>query len=112
MQNTPPKKTRAPKTAGTVGALKKTTSERKFSDKSSAAEAQLERILRALRLQPRTSYDLRRLGAYQAPARVLELRRRGFDIDTARVTVVDGDGFAHVGVALYTLKAEPGQSRG
>ncbi len=44
--------------------------------KSTATEAQRKRVIEALRLRPQTSYDLRRLGIYQAPARVKELRDR------------------------------------
>ncbi|MCE1194225.1 MAG: helix-turn-helix domain-containing protein [Acidovorax sp.] len=75
--------------------------------RSTAAEAQRARVLVALRAAPKTSYDLRRLGIYQAPARILELRRRGFRISTDLVSLVDADGYTHQGVALYTLLAEP-----
>ena len=42
--------------------------------KSSATREQYKRIIQALRLRSQTSYDLRRLGIYQAPARIKELR--------------------------------------
>lgn len=74
---------------------------------STAAEAQRARVLVALRVSPKTSYDLRRLGIYQAPARILELRRRGYRISTDLVPLVDADGYTHQGVALYTLLDEP-----
>ncbi|MFT4242554.1 MAG: helix-turn-helix domain-containing protein [Acidovorax sp.] len=74
---------------------------------SSSADAQRARALEALRTGPKTSYDLRRLGLYQAPARILELRRAGYLIETHPVTVVDADGYEHPGVALYTLVEEP-----
>ena len=45
-----------------------------MDSKSTATDAQRERIIEALRIRPHTSYDLRRLGIYQAPARVKELR--------------------------------------
>jgi hypothetical protein len=66
--------------------------------------AQQQRILDALRLRPHTSYELRRMGCYQCPARIFELRGQGHNISTARVTVVDSDGYSHVGAALYTLE--------
>ena len=69
-----------------------------------AAEAQRERILRALSLRPHNSYELRRAGCYQCPTRVLELRRAGYTIETTRVMVVDQDGFEHPRVALYSLR--------
>lgn len=75
----------------------------KISEKSTSSEAQRQRILAALQRGPKTSYDLRRLGAYQAPARVLELRRAGHRITTTRVTLVDSDGYSHPGAALYAL---------
>lgn len=88
--------------------LKTGQSGRKFSPKSTHSEAQRQRILNALRARPQTSYDLRRLGAYQSAARVKELRDRfGYAITTDRVTLVDDQGFTHVRAALYTLIAEP-----
>jgi len=75
--------------------------------KSTASEAQRRRILDALRVGPKTSYDLRRLGCYQSAARVLELRRQGYHIDTHPVTLIDRDGYAHPRAALYSLEGEP-----
>lgn len=72
-----------------------------FSPKSTASEAQRERILEALRTGPKTSYDLRRLGCYQCAARVIELRRAGFDIRTELVTLYDRDGYMHPRCARY-----------
>lgn len=79
-----------------------------MDSKSTATEAQRERIVEALRIRPHTSYDLRRLGIYQAPARVKELRDRfGYGITTDPVVIVDRDGYRHARVALYTLISEP-----
>lgn len=79
-----------------------------FTAHSTSVEAQRERIIAALRECPRTSYDLRRMGIYQAPARIKELRDRyGFDISTERVTLYDRDGFPHLNAARYSLVAEP-----
>ena len=76
--------------------------------KSSASREQYKRIIEALRLRPQTSYDLRRLGVYQAPARIKELRDRfGYVITTDPVVIVDRDGYHHARVALYTLVSEP-----
>lgn len=75
---------------------------------SSATEAQRHRIIEALRGRPHTSYDLRRLGIYQAPTRIKELRDRfGFNITTDPVVIVDRDGYRHARVALYSLVSEP-----
>ena len=107
MTNTTPQKEMAP-TVSAVEAIKEKQKQRQFSAKSTATEAQRERIVRALRRRPQTSYDLRRLGCYQAPARVKELRDRfGYSITTDRVTLYDRDGFAHPRAALYTLVSEP-----
>lgn len=76
--------------------------------RSTSSAAQRDRIIKALRTGPKTSYDLRRLGCYQAPARIKELRDKfGYTISTQRVTLWDRDGWPHRGAALYTLLAEP-----
>lgn len=76
--------------------------------KSTATREQYKRIIEALRLRPQTSYDLRRLGIYQAPARIKELRDRfGYVITTDPVVIVDRDGYHHARVALYSLVSEP-----
>ncbi|AZV95183.1 hypothetical protein CBF45_16830 [Bordetella sp. J329] len=74
------------------------------NQKSSASESQRQRIIKALMLRPHTSYELRKMGCYQANTRVLELRRLGFNITTDRVSIWDDEGFPHDGIALYTLK--------
>lgn len=73
------------------------------ADRSTSADGQRARILEALSVSPKTSYDLRRIGCYQCPTRVLELRRMGYDIRTERVSIWDQDGYRHHGVALYRL---------
>ncbi|WP_234263081.1 helix-turn-helix domain-containing protein [Hydrogenophaga sp. NFH-34] len=82
-------------------------SQRQYSRKSTSGAAQRQRILEALRVGPKTSFDLRKLGVYQHSVRIFELREAGFDIETARVTIVDHDGFEHRGCALYALTGEP-----
>lgn len=97
-------KTPAPSTA--LGAPDEAP--RNSKARSTASEAQRERIVQALKAGPKTSYDLRRLGCYQAPARIKELRDRfGYGIRTERVTLYDRDGYRHSGAALYVLEAEP-----
>lgn len=104
---TTPEKAKAP-TVAAVGALKTGQSGQEFSVKSTHSEAQRQRILAALRVRPQTSYDLRRIGCYQAPARVKELRDRfGYRIETTRITLVDRDGYLHPRAALYSLVGEP-----
>lgn len=77
-----------------------------MSDKSTSGDAQRQRILQALALRPHTSYELRKLGCYQCPARIIELRRLGHTIKTERVSIWDDEGFEHHGIALYSLVAE------
>lgn len=88
-------------------AAKQATEQRQYSRKSTATEAQRARILDALRSGPKTSYDLRRLGCYQAPARIIELRRMGYEIETEPVDLYDRDGFLHRRCARYRLVSEP-----
>lgn len=100
-------KTKAP-TVAAVGALRNEHQQHQYSPKSTHSEAQRQRILEALRAGPKTSYDLRRLGCYQAPARVKELRDRfGYVIETQRVTLIDRDGYLHPRAARYNLISEP-----
>lgn len=111
-RNDRPKKAKAP--GGQAGGFQGNTKTIKAecSAKSTTSEAQRQRVLEALRVSPQTTHDLRCLGIYQAPARVIELRRRGFSILTERVTLWDRDGFAHRGAALYHLIEEPNQIAG
>jgi hypothetical protein len=77
------------------------------SDKSADTGAQEQRILEALRRGKPTTNDLRKLGIYQASARIFGLRRRGYNIATELIDAYDRDGFLHRGVARYSLLAEP-----
>lgn len=92
--------------AAAVGSLKK-HSRAKSSDKSSRTEDQERRIIAALRRRPHTTDEFRALGIFQISARIWGLRSKGFQISTARVTVVDRDGFGHPRAALYSLVSEP-----
>jgi hypothetical protein len=98
---------RAPETVGAVGALREASKQRQYSDRSTATEAQIQRLLTMLRLAPRHTHELRRSGISHPAGRVLDLIKRGYHIEAGRVTTVDGDGFRHVGVALYSLISEP-----
>lgn len=85
--------------------------QRQFTSASTSGEAQRQRIIAALRVSPQSSYDLRRMGCYQAPARINELRRKGYIITTDRITITDRDGYQHSGCALYTLEGVPSTTR-
>lgn len=100
-------KAKAP-TVAPEGALRNEHQQRQFSPKSTHSEAQRQRILEALRRGPKTTTDLRKIGIFQAPARVKELRDKfGFVIDTQRITLIDEHGYLHPGAARYSLIAEP-----
>lgn len=81
-----------------------TRTETQCSAKSTATEAQRDRVLNALRRRPQTTSDLRALGVYQVATRIKELRDL-FDvpIETTRITVVDPHGYTHARAALYSL---------
>ena len=81
---------------------------RKFTAASTATEAQIQRMTAMLRHAPRNTHELRRHGISHPAGRVQDLLQRGFVIASDRITTVDGDGYPHVGVALYSLLAEPG----
>ncbi len=89
------------------GFQENTSKPRNFS-KSTATAAQYQRIVQALRRRPHTSYELMTIaGVYHPPSRIFELRAMGFVITKTPLTVVDRDGYAHAGVALYSLDSEP-----
>lgn len=71
---------------------------------SSKYAAQRSLVLETLKLSPKTTYDLRRMGIFQPPTRIFELKAMGYPIETSRVRVIDQDGYPHNGVALYTLE--------
>ncbi|MBV2179908.1 MAG: helix-turn-helix domain-containing protein [Castellaniella sp.] len=76
---------------------------RGINSKSSATEAQYQRILALLAARPHSTEDLRKAGIFQVSARIKELRMMGHFIKTDRITLTDRDGFPHHGVALYSL---------
>lgn len=98
---TKPRKSDAPRQRGE--ATNQNGQHRKYSQRSTATEAQRQRCLDALHAGPKTTYDLRRLGIYQAPARIIELRRAGYDIRTELVNLYDRDGYLHPRCARYHL---------
>jgi hypothetical protein len=71
--------------------------------KSTATEAQLQRVLALLHIGPQTSHDLLKAGIYHPPRRIRDLRERGNIISTERVTLTDRDGYQHRNCAEYTL---------
>lgn len=78
-----------------------------MASKSTATEAQEQRIIDGLRARPLTTDDLRKLGVYQASARIHGLRKRGYVIETELFNGVGADGYSHARMARYTLIEEP-----
>ena len=80
-----------------------------IASKSTATQAQHERILAMLGVGEKSTFDFRRAGIMQTSTRILELRRRGHNIDTvARRDMFDADGHRHVRVAVYALRGGSG----
>ena len=93
-------------TPNNEAALKKTHSKSKVTDTSAAA--QRATTLDLIRSSPKSTLQLRRDGDILAPAaRILELRRRGFEIVTQWVQQATDCGTLHR-VALYVLLRETG----
>ena len=72
--------------------------------KGTESSAQCDRLLTALHRFPVTTFEaMRFLDVYHVPARVLQLRKRGHEIDTHWLTVQTESGDKHR-VGLYALK--------
>ena len=83
--------------------------QRKFNAKSTATEAQYERILNMLRTGPRSTIELRKGGVMMPAARIKELNdRHSYTIPRIELRDLwDEDGFLHPRVAVYELQGEP-----
>lgn len=93
----------------TATAESSTPTPRSFSAKSTATQAQYERLLPLLRLRPHHTMELRRAGIMMPAARIKELNDRyGYSIERVeRISLWDEWGFCHAGVAVYSLVSEP-----
>ena len=82
---------------------------RNFSAKSTATEAQRERIVQMLRTGPKNTMELRRAGVMMPAARIKEMNDEyGYSIPTVdRVDLWDEWGFKHSRIAVYELQGEP-----
>jgi hypothetical protein len=78
-----------------------------LSSRSTATEAQIQKLITLLKLSPRHTHELRAHGVSHPAGRIADLRERGYVIDTNRVTTVDSDAFTHIGVARYSLVSCP-----
>ena len=76
-------------------------------DNSNTSEAQMRRMVAAMRIRPQSTEDFRKLGIFQVSARIFGLRKQGYVIETQPIEITDRDGFPHRGVGLYHLIEEP-----
>lgn len=105
--NAAPERDNAGRQPGEVDKANK--SKRKYSRRSTATEAQIERLTDLLRVRNRHTHELRKVGISHPAGRVNDLKKRGFVIDKQLINTVDSDGFIHINVALYSLISEPGE---
>ncbi len=68
------------------------------------AKQQCARLLQALKMFSINTYEASRgLGVYHPPARILQLRKKGYSIDTVWQTIVAENGDTHH-VGCYLLR--------
>ncbi len=82
-------------------------SRRKYSARSTATAAQIQRALELLRVHARHTYEFRALGISHPAARIKDLIALGYDIQSSRIVTVDSEAYLHRNVALYCLLSEP-----
>jgi hypothetical protein len=70
-------------------------------------EAQIQKLIGFLAIRSHHTYELRRAGISHPAGRIGDLEKRGYSFAVDRITAVDGDGFVHSGVALYTMASTP-----
>lgn len=87
------------------------TQKRKHSGKSTATEAQYERIDRAFDYAGKliSTLDFRKMGVIHPSGRIKEMNEKlGYYIPTVDLrTVIDDQGFAHPRIAYYELIERP-----
>ncbi|WP_035627062.1 helix-turn-helix domain-containing protein [Herminiimonas sp. CN] len=80
-----------------------------LSNKSTATEVQLEKVLVLLRQGPKTTIDLRNHGIMMPASRIFQLKNECSHVITSEsVTLYDINGFRHSKCARYHLIAEAG----
>lgn len=96
------------------GSSNRTTNPRKFSRKSTATEAQYERIDRMLSTGEKNTFQFRRAGIMSPASRIKEMNDLlGYDIPTIALRdLYDEEGFRHRRVAVYEMIARPTEGRG
>ena len=88
---------------------KPATKKRKYSRKSTATEAQYDRIVTMLRVGPKSTFDFRKVGIMSPASRIKELNDKlGYYIPTIDLRdLYDEEGFLHKRVGVYELIDEP-----
>lgn len=88
-------------------------SKRKFSAKSTATEAQYERIVQMTRSGEKSTIDLRLGGVMMPSVRIKEMNERhGYSIERVALRdLYDEQGYLHPRVAIYALVSEPNGQR-
>ena len=83
--------------------------QRKFSRKSTATEAQYERIVAMLRSGSKSTFDFRKVGIMSPASRIKELNDKyGYYIPTIDLRdLYDTEGYLHKRVGVYELIDEP-----
>lgn len=102
-----PNKKLAPNLLEQIEADKAKNISRKYSRQSTRTKAQIDRLASLLRVRPHHTYELRKMGISHPAGRVDNLEELGYVIGSDRINCVDGDGFLHCGVALYSMVSEP-----
>ena len=112
MEKRTPQKAMAP-TVSAAGTIRKIQKQPKFSPKSTATEAQYERIRNMLRTGTRSTFDFRKAGIMAPAARIKEMNdRHGYYIPTIDLRDLwDDEGYLHPRVAVYELVSEPNGER-
>ena len=84
-------------------------SKRNFTNKSTATEAQYERIDRMLSTGEKSTFDFRRAGIMAPAARIKEMNDKlGYYIPTIALRdIYDDEGFLHKRVGVYELIDRP-----
>ena len=101
-----PKKKKPGKRVNASGVGSTPSQPQQFQHTGNSTAAQLRRALDRLRLRPATTCDLRRYeDIYDPPARILQLRKLGHQIDTVWDMAVTEAGVAHR-VGKYVLIKE------
>jgi len=92
---------------------KNTTNGRKFSAKSTATEAQYERIDRMLSTGEKNTFEFRKAGIMAPAARIKEMNDKlGYYIPTIdQRDLYDDEGYCHPRVAVYELIDRPKDRR-